>query len=37
MDDYVLPTMIEMNEKVYTHIPIVEDDVVVGYLVKIRY
>ena len=30
MDDYVYPTMIEMRDNVYTHIPILEDDVVVG-------
>lgn len=30
MDDHVLPAMIEMNERVYTHIPIVRDGVVIG-------
>lgn len=30
MDDYVYPTMVEMRDKVYTHIPILENDVVVG-------
>ena len=30
MNDLVLPTMMEMQEKVYTHIPILQDGVVVG-------
>jgi len=30
MDDYVLPAMKEMNECVYTHIPILKDGIVVG-------
>lgn len=30
MDDYVRPAMVEMNEHVYTHIPIMKDGVVVG-------
>lgn len=30
MDDKVLPAMIEMKEKVFTHIPILENDHVVG-------
>lgn len=30
MEDYVRPAMVEMNEHVYTHIPIMRDGVVVG-------
>lgn len=30
MDDYVRPAMVDMNEHVYTHIPIMKDGVVVG-------
>lgn len=30
MEDYVRPAMVEMNERVYTHIPILRDGVVVG-------
>lgn len=30
MDDYVRPTMIEMQENVFTHIPILRDGVVIG-------
>lgn len=30
MDDYVRPAMVEMNEQVYTHIPIMKDGIVVG-------
>lgn len=30
MDDLVYPTMVEMRDNVYTHIPILEDEVVVG-------
>ena len=30
MNDLVLPTMMEMQEKIYTHIPILQDGVVVG-------
>lgn len=30
LDDYVLPTMKDMDEKTYTHIPILQNDVVCG-------
>lgn len=30
MEDYVHPAMVEMNEQIYTHIPIMKDGVVVG-------
>ena len=30
MDDLVLPTMLEMQEKVFTHVPILKDGIVVG-------
>lgn len=30
LDDFVLPTMREMDEKVYTHVPILQNDVVCG-------
>ncbi len=30
MEDLVRPAMVEMNEHVYTHIPILKDDIVVG-------
>lgn len=30
MDDYVRPTMIEMQKNVFTHIPILQDGIVVG-------
>lgn len=30
MNDYVLPAMREMNENIYTHIPIVQNETVVG-------
>ena len=30
MNDNVLPTMMEMQEKVYTHIPILQDGIVIG-------
>ena len=30
MDDYVRPAMVEMRERMYTHIPIVRDGVVIG-------
>lgn len=30
MDDYVRPAMMEMNERVYTHIPIMKEGVVIG-------
>ena len=30
MDDFVKPTMVEMQKKVYTHVPILQDGIVVG-------
>lgn len=30
MSDYVFPTIFEMDEKEYTHVPIMEDDLVIG-------
>lgn len=30
MNDFVRPAMVEMNERMYTHIPIMEDGIVIG-------